>query len=237
MIALANIVCGGVVEDFPSLRVRLPGSRLRLGGVLGGAARRALRAPLARDAEDDEGAVASTSPTATCSCRPSPTSGWSRWSPSSSATDCVFYASDYPHTDSKFPYSVKCVKERDDLPDGLLPKLLGAQRRPLLRHRPRSSRRSVDRRRVSRATAVAMRVRQLSPALGAEVTGIDLRAPIDAATMAELTSHSTGTACSCFPNSISTRSARKPSRRTGARRWWCRTCSRTRCPAARRCCA
>ena len=35
------------------------------------------------------------------------------------------YSSDYPHTDSKFPYSVKCVNERDDLPDGLLPKLLG----------------------------------------------------------------------------------------------------------------
>ncbi len=35
------------------------------------------------------------------------------------------YSSDYPHTDSKFPYSVKWVKDRDDLPDGLLPKLLG----------------------------------------------------------------------------------------------------------------
>jgi predicted TIM-barrel fold metal-dependent hydrolase len=34
------------------------------------------------------------------------------------------YASDYPHTDSKFPYSVKTVRERDDLPDELLPKLL-----------------------------------------------------------------------------------------------------------------
>ena len=33
-------------------------------------------------------------------------------------TDCVFYASDYPHTDSKFPYSVKTIRERDDLPDG-----------------------------------------------------------------------------------------------------------------------
>ena len=40
-------------------------------------------------------------------------------------TDCVFYASDYPHTDSKFPYSVKCIRERDDLPAGAMAKLLG----------------------------------------------------------------------------------------------------------------
>jgi hypothetical protein len=34
------------------------------------------------------------------------------------------YSSDYPHTDSKFPHSVKTVTERDDLSDDLLPKLL-----------------------------------------------------------------------------------------------------------------
>ena len=36
----------------------------------------------------------------------------------------VMYSSDYPHTDSKFPYSVKTVTERDDLSDDLLPRLL-----------------------------------------------------------------------------------------------------------------
>lgn len=39
--------------------------------------------------------------------------------------DNVFYSSDYPHTDSKFPYSVKTIRERDDLPEGAIDKLLG----------------------------------------------------------------------------------------------------------------
>ena len=35
------------------------------------------------------------------------------------------YASDYPHTDSKFPYSVKCVRERDDIDEDTKERLLG----------------------------------------------------------------------------------------------------------------
>ena len=37
----------------------------------------------------------------------------------------VMYASDYPHTDSKFPYSVKLVRERGDLSDETKDRLLG----------------------------------------------------------------------------------------------------------------
>ena len=38
----------------------------------------------------------------------------------------VMYASDYPHSDSKFPYSVKAVRERDDLSDETKERVLGA---------------------------------------------------------------------------------------------------------------
>ena len=38
----------------------------------------------------------------------------------------VMYASDYPHTDSKFPHSVKAVRERGDLSDETKDRLLGA---------------------------------------------------------------------------------------------------------------
>ena len=36
----------------------------------------------------------------------------------------VLYSSDYPHTDSKFPYSVKTVRERVDLSEDLMSRLL-----------------------------------------------------------------------------------------------------------------
>jgi uncharacterized protein len=38
----------------------------------------------------------------------------------------VMYASDYPHTDSKFPYSVKAMRERDDIGAETKEQLLGA---------------------------------------------------------------------------------------------------------------
>jgi uncharacterized protein len=123
MIALANIVCGGVVEDFPNLRFGF------LEAGCGWAAywverldehfeRRSREMPkmtkepseyfgdgnLFLSAEPDERLVPVVA--------------------EQLGHDCLMYSSDYPHTDSKFPYSVKCVKERDDLPDGLLPKLL-----------------------------------------------------------------------------------------------------------------
>ena len=55
----------------------------------------------------------------------------------------VMYASDYPHTDSKFPYSVKAVRERDDLSEETKERLLGAN--ALRYYGPRLERR-IDRR-------------------------------------------------------------------------------------------
>ena len=123
MIALANIVCGGIVEDFPALRVGF------LEAGCGWAAywlerldehfeRRSREMPkmtkepseyfadgnLFLSAEPDERLVPVVA--------------------DQLGTDCVMYSSDYPHTDSKFPYSVKTVRERDDISDELLPKLL-----------------------------------------------------------------------------------------------------------------
>jgi predicted TIM-barrel fold metal-dependent hydrolase len=124
MIALANIVCGGVVEDFPNLKFGF------LEAGCGWAAywlerldehfeRRSREMPrmtkepseyfadgnLFLSSEPDERLVPVVAQQV--------------------GLDAIFYASDYPHTDSKFPYSVKCVRERDDLPEGMLPNLIG----------------------------------------------------------------------------------------------------------------
>lgn len=40
--------------------------------------------------------------------------------------ECVFFASDYPHSDSAFPESVRIVEERDDLTDEQKARILGA---------------------------------------------------------------------------------------------------------------
>jgi predicted TIM-barrel fold metal-dependent hydrolase len=125
MIALASIVCGGVVEAFPNLRFGF------LEAGCGWAAywverldehfeRRSREMPkMTREPSEyfaDGNLFLSSEPD-------------ERLIPvvmEQLGAGCVFYASDYPHTDSKFPYSVKCVRERDDLPDGALPGLLGA---------------------------------------------------------------------------------------------------------------
>jgi predicted TIM-barrel fold metal-dependent hydrolase len=125
MIALATVVCGGVVEEFPRLRVGF------LEAGCGWAAywverldehfeRRSLEMPkMTKEPSEyfaDGNLFLSSEPD-------------ERLTPvvmEQLGADCVFFASDYPHTDSKFPYSVKCVRERDDLPPGALDKLLGA---------------------------------------------------------------------------------------------------------------
>ena len=110
MIALANIVCGGVVEDFPHA-ARSASSRPGCGWAAYWVERldehferRSREMPkmtkepseyfadgnLFLSAEPDERLVPVVA--------------------EQLGHDCVMYSSDYPHTDSKFPYSVKCVQ-------------------------------------------------------------------------------------------------------------------------------
>ena len=123
MIAMANIICGGVVEDFPDLRVGF------LEAGCGWAAywverldehfeRRSREMPkMTKEATDyfaDGNLFLSAEPD-------------EKLIPVVAAqlgNQSVMYSSDYPHTDSKFPYSVKTVKERDDLSDDLMSSLL-----------------------------------------------------------------------------------------------------------------
>jgi uncharacterized protein len=125
MIALASIVCGGVLEEFPSLRFGF------LEAGCGWAAywverldehyeRRSLEMPKMRKQPGEYFADGNLFLSSEPDERLIPVVMQQL------GADCVFYASDYPHTDSKFPYSVKCIRERDDLPAGAVPKLLGA---------------------------------------------------------------------------------------------------------------
>jgi hypothetical protein len=125
MIAMATVLCGGVLDDHPALRVgfleagcgwvpywveRLEEHYERRSAEMP----RMVRSPreYLRDgrcfvtAEPDERLV----PEAI----------------EAIGAECVMYASDYPHTDSTFPYSVKAVRERDDLDDATKERLLGA---------------------------------------------------------------------------------------------------------------
>ena len=124
MIAFAAVVCGGVLDEFPRLRVGF------LEAGCGWAAywverldehfeRRSREMPKMTKTATEyvaEGNVFFSS---------EPDERLIPVVMDQLGTDCVFYASDYPHTDSKFPYTVKTIRERDDLPDGAVPKLLG----------------------------------------------------------------------------------------------------------------
>jgi predicted TIM-barrel fold metal-dependent hydrolase len=123
MIALACIVCGGVLEQFPNLRFAfleagcgwLPYWVERLHEHY---ERRAAEMPLMKRepleyitsgscyfaAEPDEKLVPAVLEMI--------------------GDKYVLYSSDYPHTDSKFPYSVKCVRERTDIPEAVKEKIL-----------------------------------------------------------------------------------------------------------------
>lgn len=124
MLALASVICGGVVEQFPRLRIGF------LEAGCGWAAYWLERLDEHFERRSAEMPLLTKEPSAYfadgnlfLSSEPD-----ERLVPvvmEQVGTDAVFYASDYPHTDSKFPYSVKCVRERDDLPEGALPKLLG----------------------------------------------------------------------------------------------------------------
>ena len=124
MIALGCIVCGGVLEQFPDLRVLfleagcgwVPYWAERLEEHY---ERRAAEMPLMKKEPLDYitggGCWFSTEPD-------------ERWLPAAIATvgdDLILYSSDYPHTDSKFPESVRAVRERDDISEESKVKVLG----------------------------------------------------------------------------------------------------------------
>ena len=124
MIALACIVCGGVLEQFPALRFafleagsgwvpywveRLHEHYERRSAEMPRMKKDVIEYIAAGNcyfaAEPDEKLVPVVIETV--------------------GDDHVLYSSDYPHTDSKFPYSVKCVKERTDISERSREKILG----------------------------------------------------------------------------------------------------------------
>jgi len=125
MIAMASVVCGGLLERFPMLRFgfleagcgwvpywveRLEEHYERRSAEMT-AMRRSPREYLAEGrcyvtAEPDETLLPLAVETL--------------------GADALLFASDYPHTDSKFPYAVKSLCERDDVDESVKAKVLGA---------------------------------------------------------------------------------------------------------------
>lgn len=124
MIAVASIVCGGVVEQFPDVRFGfleagcgwVPFWIERLEEHF---ERRAAEMPLMK--KEPLEYVTSGS----CYFSSEPDERWLPAAVEAVGDDHLFYASDYPHTDSKFPESVSAVRERDDLSDATKEKILG----------------------------------------------------------------------------------------------------------------
>jgi predicted TIM-barrel fold metal-dependent hydrolase len=124
MIAMASVVCGGLLERFPTLRFgfleagcgwvpywveRLEEHYERRSAEMT-AMRRSPREYLAEGrcfvtAEPDEALLPLAVETL--------------------GADALLFASDYPHTDSKFPYAVKSLRERDDVNESVKAKVLG----------------------------------------------------------------------------------------------------------------
>jgi predicted TIM-barrel fold metal-dependent hydrolase len=123
MIALACIVCGGIIEQFPSLRFafleagcgwapywidRLHEHYERRGGEM----------PLMKREPIEY--ITSGS----CYFATEPDERMLPAVVNMLGDDFVLFSSDYPHTDSKFPYSVKWIKERTDISEPAKRKLL-----------------------------------------------------------------------------------------------------------------
>jgi uncharacterized protein len=125
MIAMAAILCGGVLDDHPSLRVGfleagcgwVPYWVERLEEHY---ERRAAEMPRMSRSPAEYLAAGRCFVTAEPDERLVPEAI------EAIGETSVMYASDYPHTDSKFPNSVKAVRERDDLSDATKELLLGA---------------------------------------------------------------------------------------------------------------
>jgi predicted TIM-barrel fold metal-dependent hydrolase len=124
MIALACLVCGGIIEQFPGLRFafleagcgwlpywidRLHEHYERRGGEM----------PLMKREPIDY--ITSGS----CYFATEPDERMLPAVLDMIGNDFVLFSSDYPHTDSKFPYSVKWIRERTDISDAAKAKLLG----------------------------------------------------------------------------------------------------------------
>ena len=123
MIALACIVCGGVLEQFPGLRFAfleagcgwVPYWVDRLDEHY---ERRAAEMPLMKR-EPSEYVTSGN-----CFFATEPDEELLPAAIGSLGEDIFLYTSDYPHSDSKFPESAKCVRERTDLSDQAKEKLL-----------------------------------------------------------------------------------------------------------------
>jgi predicted TIM-barrel fold metal-dependent hydrolase len=125
MIALASIVCGGVLELFPTLRFGfleagcgwLPYWAERLHEHY---ERRAGEVPLMRSDPLEYLAGGRCYVTAEPDERGLPAAL------DIVGTGNIMFASDYPHSDSKFPDAVACLRRRSDLSDQAKEKILGA---------------------------------------------------------------------------------------------------------------
>ncbi len=124
MIALASVLCGGVLDDHPGLRLgfleagcgwtpywveRLEEHYERRGGEVP----RMAVSPAAYLAQGR------------CFVTTEPDERLLPLAVDVLGPGAVMFASDYPHTDSKFPYSVKTLRERDDVADDVKQRLLG----------------------------------------------------------------------------------------------------------------
>jgi predicted TIM-barrel fold metal-dependent hydrolase len=124
MIAFASVVCGGLLDAFPALRFGfleagcgwLPYWLERLEEHY---ERRSAEMP--RMTRSPRGYVA----LGRCFVTAEPEERLVPVLVDMIGDENILYASDYPHTDSAFPYSVKAVRERDDLDAGTKGRLLG----------------------------------------------------------------------------------------------------------------
>jgi predicted TIM-barrel fold metal-dependent hydrolase len=124
MIAMASIVCGGVLDDHPTLRVGF------LEAGCGWVPYWVERLEEHYERRSAEMPRMTRSPReylseGRCFVTAEPDEHLVPEALASIGERSVMYASDYPHTDSKFPYSVKSVRERDDLSDQAKDLVLG----------------------------------------------------------------------------------------------------------------
>jgi predicted TIM-barrel fold metal-dependent hydrolase len=123
MYGMARVLCGGVLERFPKLRVAfleagcgfLPYFLDRLDEHF---EKRTGEMPIPRPPSEyvEQGRVL-------VSCEPDERA--IRWVVDSVGADKIIYASDYPHWDAEFPDSVRKIAERSDLSDEARRKILG----------------------------------------------------------------------------------------------------------------